>query len=126
MRDPMPRGPASAVQQPPRLLIALDAMWGSWLLSPAPRRLSSQAVDRWPVSAFVRLLGVRQLAQAALISACPTRTRIFAGAALDALHAMSMLTLAGTSRRMSEPALVSAAAASLLSCYGLHCGLRRR
>lgn len=123
----MPRGPAPETRQAaPRLLITLDAVWGSWLVSTAPGRLSKDHGSHGTVSALVRLLGARQLAQAALIATRPTAARILAGSVVDGLHAISMLLVARTSPRLSEPALASAAAASLLSCYGLRCALHRR
>ena len=78
------------------------------------------------MKALVRILGARQLAQATLIAARPSASRILAGSAVDGLHAASMVLLARTSTRMSRPALASAAVAALLSSYGLRCGLRRR
>lgn len=110
---------------PPRLLLSLEAAWGTWLLGATPG-LSSEAVSRRPVKALVRILGARQLAQAALIAARPSTSRIFTGSAVDALHAASMVMLARSRSQMSRPAVASAAVAALLSSYGLHCGLRRR
>lgn len=110
---------------PPRLLISLETVWGTWLLGATPG-LSSEGVSRRPVKALVRLLGARQLAQAALIAERPNTSRIFASSAVDALHAASMVMLARSRSQWSRPALTSAAVAALLSSYGLHCGLRRR
>lgn len=84
------------------------------------------ALSRPRVSALVRILGARQLAQATLVAARPSASRILLGSAVDGLHAASMLLLARTSPRLCRPALASAAVAALLSSYGLQCGWRRR
>ena len=123
----MPRGrPEQLEPAQPRLLLALDAAWGAWLLGRAPGRLPLGKRSRPLVKAIVRILGARQLTQATLIAARPSASRIIAGAAVDGLHAASMVLLARTGTRMSRPALASAAVAALLSSYGLRCGLRRR
>ena len=48
------------------------------------------------VRAVARVLGARQLAQAAVCGLAPARGLVQAGAAADGLHAASMLALAGT------------------------------
>ena len=123
----MPQGRQPEIRPgAPRLLLSLEAAWGAWLLGRAPGRLSSGALSRRPAKTLVRLLGARQLAQAALIEARPSRSRILAGALVDGLHAASMVLLARGRSQIARPALASAAVAALLSSYGLRCGLRRR
>jgi hypothetical protein len=72
--------------------------------------------------AVARVLGVRQLAQAAVCGPAPARGLIQAGAAVDCLHAASMLALARAQPRLRRAllaetviaaALAAAAAASL-------------
>lgn len=60
----------------------------------------------------VRVAGVRHVGQAALSLAVP-ELRIL-GVAVDALHAASMLAVAGVSRRFRRPALWQAALATAL------------
>lgn len=58
-----------------------------------------------------RLLGTRDLAQAAVSQAAPTAQVLLFGAAVDLLHAASMLTLAAVSRQRQRAALREAVAA---------------
>jgi len=104
------RSVASALQQAGPARFPLGTRWmsvvragyGSALLC-VPGLVIS-AVTGAPASgrvrAVARVLGVRQLVQAAVCGMAPRRGLVQAGAAADALHAASMLALAGT-----EPAL---------------------
>lgn len=58
-----------------------------------------------------RILGVRQLAQAALCAPAPTRDVLAVGSAVDVAHATSMIALAVISPRRRRAALLSAAVA---------------
>jgi hypothetical protein len=58
-----------------------------------------------------RVLGSRHLAQAIVSQAVPTARVLLLGAAVDLLHAASMLALAGVSRRRQSAALTEAVAA---------------
>ena len=58
-----------------------------------------------------RVLGSRYLVQAIVSQAVPTARVLILGAAVDLLHAASMLALAGVSRRRQSAALAEAVAA---------------
>lgn len=81
------------------------------------RRLSGVA-DR-PGVRVMRILGARQLVQAALTAARPSPGGLRAGAAVDALHATSMIALALGDRRRCRAALLSAAGAAGFALAGL-------
>jgi hypothetical protein len=66
----------------------------------------------------VRVLGVRQLAQAGLTAAVPTPALLAAGAGTDALHALSMAVLAFADRRWRRPAVVSGLTAAAFAACG--------
>src|SRR6202044_1298581 len=78
------------------VLSALRAVYGTGLLL-APgrilRALARMPLDRRTV-AVARVLGARQLVQAALVGRSPTSGRLLAGAAVDAVHAASMVAVA--------------------------------
>jgi hypothetical protein len=84
----------------------------------APRALT-RAVLGTPLDGVglgaVRVLGARHLAQAASCAAVPSPTASRLGAAVDALHAASMLALAAFDRRYRRAALTSAAVAGGLA-----------
>ncbi len=86
-----------------------------------PARLASVASfgDRPPASWLVRLLGARMLAQSAVELAHTNRTVVRLGAAADALHALSMLAVAGRRSGYRHAALVSAAIAAASAAAGL-------
>lgn len=79
-----------------------------------PRRLAAAAGfgGRPPAAWLVRLLGTRMLAQSGLELARTTRQVLRAGAAVDALHAASMLAVAARRAGYRRGALVSAAVAA--------------
>lgn len=56
-----------------------------------------------------RVLAVREVAQGALLTARPHRTTVLVGAAVDGVHATSMLALAAALPRYRRVALVSGA-----------------
>ncbi len=66
----------------------------------------------------VRVLGVRQVAQAGLTGRTPTRAVLWLGAEVDAAHAASMVGLAVCSRRYRAAALGDAAVAGTLAAAG--------
>jgi len=74
------------------------------------------------VHALTRLLGARYAAQGALDLAVPHDRRL--DAAVELLHAGSMLALAGRSRSHARLALLSAAAATALAAVDLTQGAR--
>lgn len=103
--------------------IARAGYGGALLCVPGPM---ITALTGAPVSgrvlAVARVLGARQLAQAAVCGLAPARGLIQAGAVVDGLHGASILALAGEKPRLRRAllaetviaaALASAAAASL-------------
>jgi hypothetical protein len=107
---------APAVRTPPkgttRALSAVLAAWGTAMLA-RPEQVARLAAPHGsrPDAWIVRLLGGRQLLQHALILYRPTRGVVLAGAAVDTLHALSMLGAAALWRQYRRPALLSAATA---------------
>ena len=81
----------------------------------APQRLAGLASGSrpdWLAVAVTRALGVRHLAQVTACLAFPVRMAWLGGAAVDGLHALSMLGLAVVDRRCRVPALTDAAVAA--------------
>lgn len=73
--------------------------------------------------AVARVLGARQVAQAAVCGLAPTRGLIQAGGAVDAVHAASMLALAGAKPRLRRALLAETAIAvvlALAAAVGVH------
>ncbi len=69
----------------------------------------------WPAERVVRLLGVRELLQAALID----QRRAAIGAGVDGAHAATMMILAVADRRRRRLAVSSAILATVLAVVGL-------
>lgn len=86
-----------------------------------PARLATVASfgGRPPAGWLVRLLGARMLAQSAVELARTTPTVVRLGAAVDALHAASMLAVAGRRPGYRHAALTSAAIAATSAAAGL-------
>ncbi|MHB8533019.1 MAG: hypothetical protein ACYDC2_09895 [Solirubrobacteraceae bacterium] len=99
------------------------------LLLTAPQRLlrclPRERADTF-ARGFARLLGARHLVQAAIIARRHTRNWVLAGAAVDAVHAASMVCLARLMPARRELALTSAAVASVLAGAGAREAGRRR
>jgi hypothetical protein len=73
-----------------------------------------------PPAWVLRLLGARLLGQGGATLRWPASPVATLGAAVDTIHAVSMIVLAGRSSRYRRPALVSAAAAiAAASCVAL-------
>lgn len=66
-----------------------------------------------------RVLGARQVVQAVLTAAMPTRAVRHLGVGVDALHAASMLALAMADSRRRRMALLDALLASTLAVAGV-------
>lgn len=81
------------------------------------RRLTPDAPE--PRSWIVRLLGARSLVQNVLIVIRPTRQAMQLGAAVDGLHAASMVGVAALSSRFRRPAAVSAGIATVSALVDL-------
>lgn len=103
-------------------LTLVRAAWGAALLLAPGRVLSAlphQQIDR-SACAFARVLGARNLAQAAVIARRPTRGWILAGAAVDATHATTMVALALLKPDRRKLALTNIATAGAFASAGLH------
>lgn len=98
----------------------IRAAWGAVLLI-APgsvvRMLPEQPTGR-RVRDVARLLGLRHLAQAAILRRTRSPGWRRAGVAVDAVHAISMLALARAAPRHRGLALADAAAAGLFTAAG--------
>ena len=66
----------------------------------------------------IQFLGVRDLVQAGLTVAAPSRRVLRAGVAVDVVHGVSMLALAAGDRRRRPLALASAALAGAFAATG--------
>jgi hypothetical protein len=91
-----------------RVLSAVSLAWGTALLV-RPRPVVAALAPEYPPDRdwVVRLLGGRLVAQHGVLLPAPDRTLAFAGAAVDALHALSMLPVARLPR-YRRAALISA------------------
>ncbi|HLI58060.1 MAG TPA: hypothetical protein VKV21_00205 [Solirubrobacteraceae bacterium] len=97
------------------LVLAPDALLGA---------LDAGEVDG-RARTFARVLGARQVAEAALVGPGASARRIRVGAAVDGIHALTMVALAGLDRRRRRLATVNALIASALALAGV-VELRRR
>jgi hypothetical protein len=95
-----------------RSVATAQAGWGAALLI-RPQELLRRLAPGSPLPPawIVRLLGARSVVQAGTVLLRPTRGVVLAGAAVDGLHAASMIGLAVRSPSHRRPALVSAAVA---------------
>lgn len=107
------------------LLVIRTAYGAVLLLAPsgALAALTRSQIDRRALR-LARILGARELVQAAVIERNPTRGRQLAGAGVDALHAASMLALARIDRRRRRLALHNALTAGLLTGASLAAAAR--
>lgn len=100
---------------------SLRAVLGALLLL-APRRVVSDlphgAIDRRAL-VFARVLGLRQIAQAAVLRRHHSAAWMRAGAAVDATHAATMVALALTHPARRRLALTNAAVAGALAAEEL-------
>lgn len=84
--------------------------------------------------AVARLLGLRNLAEGALVARHRSRRRLLAGAAVDATHALSMIALAAVRPEQRRLAAASALAATATATAGVvaahdlrgHCATGKR
>jgi hypothetical protein len=124
-RAPLRRAPRRAPENPPlprsrSAISCARALYGAALLL-APRRalgVPGDAIEA-RLRAFARVLGARNLLEAAILRRHPTRAWAIGGAAVDAAHAASMLLLASLDRRRRAVALRSALAAGALAAWGV-------
>jgi hypothetical protein len=95
-------------------ILAAGQLAGGGALLARPDRCAARAAGREaarPPTPIVRILGVRLASQGAAALLRPTRTIVLGGAAVDAIHAASMVGLAAVDGRYRRVALLSAAAA---------------
>jgi hypothetical protein len=117
-----------AVAGPPaglvRAAVVARAGWGlGALLAPVAvgRALGLDPADR-RAYLLLRLLGARDLGQVLLAATTPPPALVRLGAGVDALHAASMVALAGLSRHYRRPALTAAAIATSWAVASLRDG----
>jgi hypothetical protein len=99
------------------LTAVVRAGWGCALLVVPGRILAAGASPPVPAAAVAaaRVLGVRQLLQAAVMTAAPTGPVAALGAAVDAVHAGTDVALAAVSPRWRGIALLDAGIAAGLA-----------
>jgi hypothetical protein len=71
------------------------------------------------VISVAHILGARQFAQALMTARCPTRRAIGAGAAVDALHAATMIAAAAANVGPRRLTMASAATAGAFTAAGV-------
>jgi hypothetical protein len=119
-------GPRSGDPRPSlRVLIGSHALCAAGTFA-VPRAFLAASGDQERARLIVRILGFRHLAVALALTCRSTPNSILASASVDALHACSMGLLAYRRPRWRMQALASAAAATMLSAYGVRLGERRR
>ncbi|HEX7356048.1 MAG TPA: hypothetical protein VF288_14595 [Mycobacteriales bacterium] len=104
------------------------AAWGAALLL-APRAVLARVHHVQQDTAAVRvarLLGARQLAQAALSGVAPSRTALVLGMGVDAIHALTGVGFAAVDRRRARGALTDAAISVLWVAAGQRAQSRQR
>src|SRR3954451_6113000 len=112
---------AETMRRSAETLCAVRAAYGLALLA-APRRAlggTRLGAAEPGALAFARILGARQLAEAAVLARCPQRRVLLLGAGVDALHGVSMLAVCALSPRRRRLAGASAAAAAVLAAWGV-------
>ena len=86
----------------------------------------SRGTDAPAVRRTVRVLGLRQLVQAAVTAPTPSPAVLALGVEVDLLHAASMVALAAVRPRYRRAALAEALAATALACAGTIAARRAR
>jgi hypothetical protein len=105
----------------PLALAVAEACWGSALVFSGDRvlqRVAQEPVGR-PVIRIARVLGIRELLQALITAWRPTRRTLRFAAAVDALHAATMVTAASARVGPRRLSVASAGVASVFSAAGL-------
>lgn len=95
-----------------RLLSTTGIAWGAVQLA-APRQVAGTLCPGFPADRtwLIRLLGARLLVQDATLFARPTRQTARAAAAIDGVHALSMLPALASGRYRRAAAISGATAA---------------
>jgi hypothetical protein len=84
-------------------------------MAPDPlARVAGDVSCNAPLRAIIRVLGAREVVQAALISLRPDRRVLIAAAVVDATHSTSMVVLAAREAQYRRPAGASAVVSTLL------------
>ncbi|MEQ4499383.1 hypothetical protein [Nocardioides kribbensis] len=107
--------------RPARPVELARGAWGLLLLG-APRTVLRPMVPGGPAPlavGVVRVLGARQLAQAALSGSSPSPEVLALGAWVDGVHAATSLGLVGAEPRCARAGLADAAVALVWSGFGL-------
>lgn len=107
-----------------RYVAVARAAWGiSLLLTPGAVIRAASGEPAGAAAAVVgRILGARHLVQALAIDRKQTSGRLLIGAAIDAVHALSMVGLAFASERHRRAVTLDAALAGSLAANGLRGG----
>jgi hypothetical protein len=105
----------------PEALCAARACYGAALILAPRAALGGPALgaDEPGSVPIARLLGVRHLAEAAVLFRRADRRLLLAGAGVDCLHAASMLALAAISPSRRRLAVAGAASAGVFAAAGL-------
>ena len=123
----------TGARRPPALTAAsglalAEMCGGAGLLlfaGPLLQSVEGESVDRQVID-IGRVLGARQLLQGLIMVRRPTRRILRIGAAVDALHAATMLLAAATDNGPRRLTLASATLAGAFSAAGLTQSRRRR
>jgi hypothetical protein len=109
-------------------LAAIRACWGTSLLFAPGSLLATVGADRSRgdprARAVTRVLGARELIQAALAARDWSRTATFGGAVVDAAHAVTMVALAVRRSAYRRPAAASATVSAGFAVAGICAGRR--
>jgi hypothetical protein len=110
-----------------RLVAGASVAWGAVQLA-APERVVGAVQGSSPPALVwaARVLGARLVVQNAVVLGWPARTAVLAGAAVDALHALSMVPAAVVWPEYRRPALVSGGLAAASAVLGLATAPRSR
>jgi len=107
------------------LLLLIRALYGAALLALPRQALGGRRLGAQEPGAvvFARLLGARQLIEAAVLAWRPHRRVLLAGAAVDAAHGVSMLGVCALWPSHRRLAGASACVAAGLAASGVAAGL---
>jgi hypothetical protein len=109
-----------------RLVVARTVLAGVELLAPTHvlRAIAGDGING-SASRVVRVLGTRDLVQAAVTYVRPSRAVLVGGAVVDSLHAISMVALAVASPRNRRAGGTSAVVAALMAADQVRFARRR-
>ncbi|HEY6788903.1 MAG TPA: hypothetical protein VI365_16475 [Trebonia sp.] len=111
-----PYGRAEGSARPAVLLLARAGYGAALLCAPGPMiRLCTGQTPSRRANSVARVLGIRHLAQAAIMAWAPGPDMVTAGTVIDLLHAASMLALAAAGRPLRRAELADALVAATLA-----------